>query len=377
MASRKRSISNDADMSALYKEWDEASCPICMDHPHNAVLLICSSHYKGCRSYICDTSYRHSNCLDRFKKLKEENADSLSTTSLLPGSHNNSTNTSSGNLDLMTSSFFTRDDENHTSIPSGSVASGLRSTHDASLDIEEQERTLWGRLDHGETGVKNPDEGSNLRCPLCRGRVLGWKVVEEARNYLNLKSRSCSRESCSFLGNYMELRRHARRVHPTIRPADVDPSRQRAWRRFEDQREYNDIVSAIRSAMPGAVVVGDYVVEGGDRLLGERDSSSGSGEGARWLSTLVLFQMIGSLDPRAELRSGRSRMLPRHRRAGGTFSRRRYLWGENLLGLQNDEDDNEDDEQDINPLSDHGEDGSPNPRRRRRLTRAQSDEDQQ
>ncbi|CAL5444065.1 unnamed protein product [Camellia sinensis] len=26
------------------KEWEEVRCPICMEHPHNAVLLLCSSH---------------------------------------------------------------------------------------------------------------------------------------------------------------------------------------------------------------------------------------------------------------------------------------------------------------------------------------------
>lgn len=50
------------------REWEEARCPICMDHPHNAVLLLCSSAEKGCRPYMCDTSYRHSNCLDQFCK---------------------------------------------------------------------------------------------------------------------------------------------------------------------------------------------------------------------------------------------------------------------------------------------------------------------
>ncbi|PWA68030.1 hypothetical protein CTI12_AA311970 [Artemisia annua] len=50
------------------KEWEEARCPICMEHPHNAVLLLCSSREKGCRPYMCDTSYRHSNCLDQFLK---------------------------------------------------------------------------------------------------------------------------------------------------------------------------------------------------------------------------------------------------------------------------------------------------------------------
>ncbi|KAI3449870.1 hypothetical protein Pfo_006535 [Paulownia fortunei] len=383
MASRKRSISNDLDVSALYKECDEASCPICMDHPHNAVLLICSSYGKGCRSYICDTSYRHSNCLDRFKKLKEENADSLSAPSLIPGSRHDSIDTSTMNVDLTTSIDVAGDHTDHTLTGSNSAAhvavpgeSGGSSIHAANSDFED----LWGRLDLGETNMEKSEEGSNLTCPMCRGSVLGWKVVEEARKYLNLKSRSCSRESCSFFGNYRELRRHARRVHPTVRPADVDPSRQRAWRHLEDQREYNDIVSAIHSAMPGAIVLGDYAIENGDRLSIERDRGGGAGEGRRWLSTFFLFQMIGSMDPGAELRGGRSRVLPRHRRANGTLSRRRYLWGENLLGLQNYEDEDEEDGEDVPDLnipSDRGDDVPPNPRRRRRLTRAQSDEDQQ
>ncbi|KAG8389105.1 hypothetical protein BUALT_Bualt02G0194700 [Buddleja alternifolia] len=377
MASRKRSISDDTDVPALYKELDEASCPICMDHPHNAVLLICSSHDKGCRSYICDTSYRHSNCLDRFKKLKEENADSLSAPT------NDSVDISTPNLDT-TSIGFTIDHAGdtmtegtnsaaHVAVPGGSGESG---THDANPDLEEQEMMSWGSLDNGETNMEKSDEGSNLRCPLCRGSVLGWKVTEQARKYLNLKSRSCSRESCSFSGSYRELRRHARRVHPTVRPGDVDPSRQRAWRRLEDQREYNDIVSAIHSAIPGAIVLGDYVIENGDRLSGERDNRVG-GAGGRLLSTFFLFQMIGSMEAGS---GGRARVLPRHRRANATFARRRYLWGENLLGLQDDEDEDEEDEEDepeVNIVSDLGDDVPANPRRRRRLTRARSDEDQQ
>ncbi|XP_057776728.1 uncharacterized protein LOC130995462 [Salvia miltiorrhiza] len=381
MASRKRSISNDSDMSHLYKELDEALCPICMDHPHNAVLLICSSHDKSCRSYICDTSYRHSNCLDRFKKLKEENVDNLSATSLVP--EGNQDSVLSGNLDLAVMT----DHANHTETRTSSMEhmdmrqgdSGGHSTHNANPSSGEREGRIWGSLDIGEPNMEKSEEVSNLRCPLCRGRVLGWKVVEEARKYLNLKTRSCSHESCLFSGSYRELRRHARRVHPTVRPADVDPSRQRAWHRLEGQREYNDIVSAIRSAMPGAVVFGDYVIDGGDRLLGERDRNGGAGEGSRLLSTLFLFQMFGSLEPGAEPRGGRSRQLARHRRAAGTSSRRRYLWGENLLGHQDDEDDEDDEDHDadLNILSDLGDNAPPNPRRRRRLTRAESDEDQQ
>ncbi|KAK6164289.1 hypothetical protein DH2020_001153 [Rehmannia glutinosa] len=347
MATRKRSRSNDSDVSALYKEWDEASCPICMDHPHNAVLLICSSYEKGCRSYICDTSHRHSNCLDRFKKLKEENADSSSAPSSIPESSSAA----------------------HVALPGGSGAES--SVVNANSNFEEQELTFRGNLDLGQTNMEKSEEGPNLKCPLCRGSVLGWKVIEEAREYLDEMSRSCSRESCSFVGNYRELRRHARRVHPTVRPADVDPSRQRAWRRLEHRTEYNDIVSAVRSAMPGAIVLGDYVIENGDRVSVERDR----GEGRRWLSTLFFLQMI-SMDSGSELRGGRSRGLPRHRRANWTSSRQRYMWDENLFGLPNVEED-ENDVSNMNMLGDRADDVPPSPRRRRRLTRAESDEDQQ
>uniref|UniRef100_A0A0A9D152 Uncharacterized protein n=1 Tax=Arundo donax TaxID=35708 RepID=A0A0A9D152_ARUDO len=53
-------------------EWEEVRCPVCMDHPHNAVLLVCSSHEKGCRPFMCDTSSRHSNCYDQYRKASKE-----------------------------------------------------------------------------------------------------------------------------------------------------------------------------------------------------------------------------------------------------------------------------------------------------------------
>lgn len=206
------------DLATLHKEWDDARCPICMDHPHNSVLLICSSRDKGCCCYVCDTSYRHSNCLDRFKKLIKENDD------------------------------------------------------DAPL--------------------------KSLKCPLCRGDVLGMMVVEEARLYLDEKVRSCSREECAFVGNYRELRRHARRAHPLTRPGVVDPLRQRAWRRLEHRQEYGDVLSAIRSAMPGAIVFGDYVIETGvdDSRVSrgrERDGRDNDGQG-QWLAPYMLFSMTRS-----------------------------------------------------------------------------------
>lgn len=386
-------MSNDADMHALYKEWDEASCAICMEHPHNAVLLLCSSHDKGCRSYICDTSYRHSNCLDRFRKLKDDNKENNTSPSLNLRHEHNMDNSINGNMGLATPGDQTEIEGGHDVTMIDYVATeelhsglGVNSNHitdsrsgmlDETREVNDSS-SLREVVSNGENMMENLSESlSNLRCPLCRGNILGWKVVEEARRYLNLKSRSCSRESCSFSGNYRELRRHARRVHPAARPADIDPSRQRAWRRLENQREYDDIVSAIRSAMPGAVVLGDYVIEnGGDRLSGERER--GPGENGRWLSTFFLFQMIGSMEPVAELRGGRSRALSRHPRSSGAFPRRRFLWGENLLGLQDDDDvGEEEDEAEINVLSDIGEDISPNRRRRRRrLMHSRADEDQ-
>ncbi|OIT06894.1 PREDICTED: uncharacterized protein LOC109214794 [Nicotiana attenuata] len=376
MASRKRSMSFDADMHVDYKEWNEASCPICMEHPHNAVLLLCTSHNKGCRSYICDTSYRHSNCLDRFKNLKADGKDCPSSSPTQGNQHvsieisdglelRNSSDlrTLHGNRDLPTRLAAENDAFPGGEEESGNVADNHTGMSEGIFQTSGSVSLL--ETDHEEINGK-------LKCPMCRGDVLGWKVVEEARKYLNRKSRSCSSESCSFMGNYSELRQHARRVHPTARPSDIDPSRQRAWHRLENQREYNDIVSAIHSAMPGAMVLGDYVIENGDGLSGEgeRDPS----ESGRWLSTFFLFQMIGSMDPTSEVRGSRLRALSRHRRSSGSSSRRRYLWGENLLGLHdNDDDEDEDeDETDLDMFSDI----SLNSRRRRRLIRSRSDEDQ-
>ncbi|KAK1351243.1 Cytosolic carboxypeptidase [Heracleum sosnowskyi] len=382
MASRKRSLSNDVDSNALHKEWDEASCPICMDHPHNAVLLLCSSYSKGCRSYICDTSYRHSNCLDRFKKLKAQEDNNTSPPELLPRDpHRDTRNNTSDSTSVRV----------HNLIPNNAIASedisgrsvesrsNVASTHFGRPggDVEGGGSDLSGRIVPAEINDGNFSEArSNLRCPLCRGDVLGWQVVDEARKYLNSKSRSCSRETCSFSGSYGELRRHARRIHPSARPSDIDPVREQAWRHLEHQREYGDIVSAIRTAMPGAVVFGDYVIENGERAPGARERGSGE-RGERdgpWWTTFFLFQMLGTMDHAADRRSGRSRgSTTRFRRSNGTG--RRYLWGRNLLGAHNDDDDDDDNDSDVNILSDTNEDASPIPRRRRRLTRYRSNED--
>lgn len=176
------------------KEWEEARCPICMEHPHNAVLLLCSSGEKGCLPFMCDTSYRHSNCLDQFCKL------------------------SSG-----TQSEVQQD---------GSTISGTM-LHRGSQG-QPSSRTTWS------TGGQQPE----LVCPLCRGQIKGWIVVEAARKFMNSKQRSCSLETCSFNGNYGELRKHARLEHPSDRPAEADAQRLCDWRRLEIQRDLGDTLSA-------------------------------------------------------------------------------------------------------------------------------------
>ncbi|CBI28161.3 unnamed protein product, partial [Vitis vinifera] len=162
---KRSSPKKSSETEKEVKEWEDARCPVCMEHPHNAVLLLCSSNDKGCRPYMCDTSYRHSNCLDQFRK-------SFSESSSTP----------------------------------------------------------------------------KLVCPLCRGQINGWTVVEPARHFMNAKSRSCACETCDFSGTYTDLRKHARLEHPLVRPSEADPERQRNWRRMERQRDLGDLLSTLQSS---------------------------------------------------------------------------------------------------------------------------------
>jgi hypothetical protein len=359
------------DTAALHKEWDDVLCPICMDHPHNAVLLLCSSHDKGCRSYICDTSYRHSNCLDRFKKMKVNDEDS-------PSQSSSSMPRGTGNQNVVQRSRFglTRESPRlHIDISVPDETSDHQdASHRPAAIVGEQEENIYNEgpdltLETHEVGINGSSVSSDvsslnqLLCPLCRGAVSGWKIIKEARQYLDGKSRACSREACMFSGNYREIRRHARRVHPTTRPADVDPSRRRAWHHLEHQRDYADIVSAIRSAMPGAVVLGDYAIEGGEIFSHDRETSEPSGS---LLTTFFLFHMLSS----SPIRSGDE---PRGTSRGLRRQRRRYLWGENLLGLQYDDDDDDDDNEGEEDEVD-AVDEVQRPRSRRRFIRSRSEE---
>ncbi|XP_076913618.1 uncharacterized protein LOC143572313 [Bidens hawaiensis] len=185
--SRRTLTKNPLETESI-KEWEEARCPVCMEHPHNAILLLCSSHEKGCRPFMCDTSYRHSNCFDQFQKASSETQQMMEAQELLQ-----------------------------------TAASGV--------------------LEGGSTPALK------LVCPLCRGEVNGWVVVEAARVFMNSKSRSCASETCNFSGTYADLRKHARLEHPLVRPSEADPDRQRDWRRLERQRDIGDLLSSLQSSM--------------------------------------------------------------------------------------------------------------------------------
>lgn len=188
------------------KEWEDATCSVCMEFPHNAVLLLCSSYDKGCRPYMCATGRRYSNCLNQYKKA-------------------------------------------YTKVTS------TQSSEQSNMPVD----NLSFNLDAVQPSEKV--EVPELLCPLCRGQVKGWTVVEPARKYLNSKKRSCMQDNCRFVGCYKELKKHVRGKHPLARPRKVDPVLEEKWKRFEHERERSDVISTIISSMPGAVVLGDYVLE--------------------------------------------------------------------------------------------------------------------
>lgn len=189
-------------------EWEEARCPICMEHPHSAVLLRCSSSKNGCRPYMCNTGHRHSNCLNEFFN-KFSVISSTNEPQELPLSEAQEVPLSSTEA------------EEAPDPPS----------------IEPEELN-WSCGNQSEP---------KLECPLCRGQITGWVVVEPARRFMNAKSRSCSYETCDFIGNYPELRKHARLEHPSVRPWEVDQKRNRDWKWLEYTRDIQDVLSAIQS----------------------------------------------------------------------------------------------------------------------------------
>lgn len=366
------STSKDGETNAQKKEWDGAVCPICMEHPHNAVLLVCSSYENGCCPYMCDTSYRHSNCLDQYRKPRS-NCQSLEALM------DNSGPRASGLRALMNIDGVaeTGGPENTREFPPDPWASSSETSENSLNRIALQSGMTSSRLIRQDTNgsalLMNTwhhrsgtdvflNDDIELKCPLCRGTVNGWKVVEAAREYLNMKTRNCSHESCTFNGTYEQLRKHARRMHPTARPADVDPSRQRAWRHLEHQRDFGDVLSTIRSAMPRAVVLGDYVLENEDGIHFDQGNESDSLSSSRsWWTTFFLFHMISPISSLADARG-----FPARWRAA-----RRQLVSPGMLSIQPmlAEHIMDTDEEDLDSVStNEAADSASGPSRRRRST---------
>lgn len=342
----KGSEGDSAEECAGTKNWEDAVCPICLEFPHNAVLLLCASHEKGCRPYICNTSYRHSNCLDQYQKaqaglqkpqgprqlvldanqrsrqpileaapigepleLRIVDADSALVTRRLARRFANAATHGSDHAGMdsvideamslritnANSVVATRRSRRTVPVPAsrGTAAAEMHfSDLEASTvgEVEGLEEPVAGEHSAGSSSLARGDI-KDLVCPLCRGKVNGWQVIDAARKHLNDKARSCSQESCVFAGTYEELRAHARCDHPYARPSEVDPARQLDWRRLERQRDLGDVLSSIRSAMPGATVFGDYVIE--DDLEIENEDIDFPGDDGHWWRVFFLFQIFG------------------------------------------------------------------------------------
>ncbi|CAA0831922.1 Protein of unknown function (DUF1644 [Striga hermonthica] len=227
------------DEIQLYINWDDVKCPICLDSPHNAVLLQCSSNGNGCRSFVCDTDHLHSNCLNRFRQ-----ANGMPSGPKLP-----------------------------------SIAENLQS-----LDSP-------------------PD--CKPACPLCRGEVSGWIVVDKARAHLDERKRYCEEDKCRFSGTFIELRKHAQIEHPYSCPSKIDPARQLDWENFQQSSEIIDVLSTIHSEIPHGVVLGDYIIEYGDDNSGD-EFDDFHGPERNWWTSCILYQVFDNF--RASRNRRRSRV---------------------------------------------------------------------
>lgn len=185
---------NELKLTSEKKDWKHATCPICLERPHDAVLLLCSSHNKGCRPYMCGTNYHQSNCLEQFKNayVKEK--------------------------------------------PANEVSIAVAAASKKPKDVE-------------------------LACPICRGEVKGWTVVEPARQFLNRKKRTCIHEDCSFIGSYKKLCKHVKGSHPSSKPREVDPARLAEWKELESAKERQDAISIVTGLNPGSMIIGDYLID--------------------------------------------------------------------------------------------------------------------
>lgn len=238
----------------LNTNWEDVTCPICLDFPHNGVLLQCSSYDKGCRPFMCDTDHTHSNCLNRFK-----------------------------------------------------------SAYRMSTAPKDPSTSHWSS---GEAFQVIPSSSSEQpTCPLCRGEVTGWIVMDEARMQLDMKRRCCEEKKCSYVGSFLELKEHALTKHPHSRPSEIDPAQQLDWENFQQSSEIVDVLSTIHAEVPHGVVLGDYVIEyGGDETGGDEYDDFRRHKG-NWWTSCILYKMFGNFKA---LRNRR-----RSRRSGTRIARYR------------------------------------------------------
>lgn len=117
-------------------------------------------------------------------------------------------------------------------------------------------------------------------------------------------------DDCSFVGAYKALRKHMVAAHPHAEPREVDPTHEEEWKRMEDERERNDVITTIRATTPGAVVVGDYVMEGSNNsfrdmlsfffLMQDNEGSGNNGGGISLNARLRRIQQDNERSPAQE-----------------------------------------------------------------------------
>ncbi|KAL4277775.1 hypothetical protein GQ457_03G045970 [Hibiscus cannabinus] len=235
------------------KEWEDARCPVCIEHPHNAILLFCKSFSDSCTTP---------------QDNQQEGAQLVTT--------------------------------------------DVTATSESNVSELQEERTEEGPSTPSTVSCEK-QVLSKLVCPLCRGEIKDCVVVEPARHFMNAKSRSCSSETCNFTGSYKDLRKHARLEHPSVRPSEADPERQRNWRRLERQRDLGDLLSTLQSS---------FGEERADDSIIPIDDGS-------WLTVFFLIRVFqpGS-SPRSSSWSGTSRARAQLR----IRRRSTRLWGEGYDG---------------------------------------------
>lgn len=249
---RVHSKCRDPEHFYLNTDWKDVTCPICLDFPHNGVLLRCTSYDKGCQPFMCDTDHTHSNCLDRFRS-----AYGMPSAAKVP----------------------------------------------LSADVTSEESNELMAI----------NTSAQPLCPLCRGVVTGWVVIDDARIHLNMKKRFCEEEQCTYVGNYSELQNHMKLKHPHARPSKIDPARQLDWDNFQQSSEIIDVLSTIHSEVPRGVILGDYVIEYGEDDIGDVREDSPR---RRWWTSCILYQIFDNFRAlRNRQRSRTSETRRGHRRS--------------------------------------------------------------